>query len=599
MHPQVYEAGLTFLAAAGVGLYVASRQDRRPGHWLLLALLAAVLCWTGGVALRHVVPEPDVVRAATVLSFLGVFALPPAWLLLAARHTRVTVLQERPGWAIAACVPSALSFLAVLTNPGHRLFVRDMSLQGLLEGPQHYAGPLLWPSAAWGYLLVLMGCALYAVSALRATSPQERVRTSALCVAAGLPLLTSVAHVFAGGVGLDHDTTPLALGASVGILFAVSWRYQMLETLPEACRDVIEQLPDAVVVADQEGCILDGNPAAERLLGGGEEGLRGRWLGTALAAVLAQDEEFSFDRVADRVLAGDGPWTLELRTREGGVLELSADSVGGHGPRAAGLYLVLRDRTERQRYEEHLRRNQRLETVAGLAAGIAHEVNNPLAYVRSNLEHIRRLAETLGEELLGLPGPKREELEELRLVSEESLDGIDRIGGIVDRMRRFTRLDGDVLSDVDANAVLRDAVRLSRLHPSPPDVSVRLEHGLPRVRGSEEHLVQAVLNLITNARQALADEPDPQVHAWTCRGPGCVEIHVRDNGPGIPAGLRERIFDPFFTTREPGDGAGLGLAIAYDLVREHGGSLDLASRDGEGAHFVLRLPRSSGSATAA
>jgi C4-dicarboxylate-specific signal transduction histidine kinase len=98
------------------------------------------------------------------------------------------------------------------------------------------------------------------------------------------------------------------------------------------------------------------------------------------------------------------------------------------------------------------------------------------------------------------------------------------------------------------------------------------------------------LNLILNAKQALAERPDGAIRLETAREGDTVVLRVRDNGPGVPAALRERIFDPFFTTREPGEGTGLGLAIAFDILREHEGSLELDSPPGAGACFTLRLP---------
>jgi signal transduction histidine kinase len=98
------------------------------------------------------------------------------------------------------------------------------------------------------------------------------------------------------------------------------------------------------------------------------------------------------------------------------------------------------------------------------------------------------------------------------------------------------------------------------------------------------------LNLILNAKQALAERPDGAIRLETAREGAGVVLRVRDNGPGVPAALRERIFDPFFTTREPGEGTGLGLAIAFDILREHEGTLELDSQPGAGACFTVRLP---------
>jgi two-component system C4-dicarboxylate transport sensor histidine kinase DctB len=113
---------------------------------------------------------------------------------------------------------------------------------------------------------------------------------------------------------------------------------------------------------------------------------------------------------------------------------------------------------------------------------------------------------------------------------------------------------------------------------------------IPAVRGNADRLVQVVLNLVVNARQALAGTPDARIEIETHASASEALLEVRDNGPGIPESVLDRVFDPFFTTRGPDEGTGLGLAIAFDIAREHGGALEVSSPPGHGACFVLRLP---------
>ena len=121
-------------------------------------------------------------------------------------------------------------------------------------------------------------------------------------------------------------------------------------------------------------------------------------------------------------------------------------------------------------------------------------------------------------------------------------------------------------------------------------VEPRLADGLPPIRGSANRLVQVLLNLLLNANQALAGRPDARVVVESARDGRSVVVQVRDNGPGIPEEQRHRVFDPFFTTRAPGEGTGLGLSIAFDIVREHGGELELGAAPEGGACFTIRLP---------
>jgi two-component system NtrC family sensor kinase len=141
------------------------------------------------------------------------------------------------------------------------------------------------------------------------------------------------------------------------------------------------------------------------------------------------------------------------------------------------------------------------------------------------------------------------------------------------------------------NQVVDEALRLADLHR---DHSVRVESDLasdiPLVRGSEDRLVQLLLNLLLNGKQALSGRTNARIVTETSAEGHFAVVRVRDNGPGIAAADCERIFDPFFTTREPGEGTGLGLSIAVDIAREHDGTLEVESEEGSGTTFTLRLP---------
>jgi signal transduction histidine kinase len=161
----------------------------------------------------------------------------------------------------------------------------------------------------------------------------------------------------------------------------------------------------------------------------------------------------------------------------------------------------------------------------------------------------------------------------------------------VDRLCRLSRKAEEEFEWVDVNAVLQDALEVAEFHRNDAvRVELRLEEGLPPLMGSRECLAQAILNLLLNAKQALAGSQGRCIVASTHREGGSVEIRVVDDGPGIPREIRERIFDPFFTTKDPGEGTGLGLAIAFDIARDHGGMIEVVSSTGAGASFTVRIP---------
>lgn len=595
MHTALPESVVTFCVLSAIALYVVLRRERSGVHWLLLTLLVAMMAWTGGVSVFYYLESGAVASFALKIGFLGVFAVPPCWLLLAARHTHLRVFDRRPGWLLALLIPPAMSALAVVTNSGHRLFVRDFDREVLAGPVSEWAGPLFWLGIGFCVMLVLLGAALYCGAAVRMYTSGQRARGLVLAGVVTVPLLLSVVV----GAYTLRDVSPAMLGLMTLLLFAVNWRHRVLETLPIARRDVIEHLPEGVVVTDGAGLVLDVNPAAESILAAPVSEVRRRSLTMLLGDLACGRDRAGVEEAIDRLLQRAVPVSMDFDTEGERVLGIDAACVRGGDGEAAGFYTLLRDRTQQRRHEKFLRQSQRLETVASLSAGIAHEINSPLAFVRSNLSQIQRITALLAEEFGGGPEGKREELEELGQVVEESLDGVERIGHTIERMRRFSRLPEGELVDVDINAVVIDALRVARLRSGPElRVQTDLSASLPAVRGCAEHLVQAVLNMIVNGQQALEGRGDGLLRVETRHSRDCVELLVSDNGPGIPDEIQQRIFDPFYTTKGPGEGTGLGLAITFGIVREHRGTLDMDSSPGQGSEFLIRLPVSGRSAPA-
>ena len=285
-----------------------------------------------------------------------------------------------------------------------------------------------------------------------------------------------------------------------------------------------------------------------------------------------------------------GGLSAELLTPGDRRIQVSALRVRDRRGETVGQYLLLCDRTEERRLERVARQTQRMQTVGTLAAGIAHEVNNPLAFIRANLTEIQRLGEIAESHRQGPDAKLADELADLPDIAAETLDGIHRIERIVSGMRRLSTPRGEPVSRVDLNEVARDAVRLANLHrDTRVTVVLDLWQEPVWVEGSARRLVQAVLNVVLNAHQALERGCDGRIAISTRADGDQALLEVTDNGPGIAPELQERIFDPFFTTKSPDKGTGLGLAIAFDIARDHGGLLDVRSGPGEGATFALRL----------
>ena len=253
--------------------------------------------------------------------------------------------------------------------------------------------------------------------------------------------------------------------------------------------------------------------------------------------------------------------------------------------RLHALEQLAESERRRVRAERERAQMERLVLVGQLAAGVAHEVNNPLAFVKANLAFLEREARLPDSTL---------EREELCEVLSETGQGVLRIQQIVMDLKNFART-GEVLEEGGwLEGSLEEARRLASVRlGARGEVCLSLEPGLPRVRLGERHLVQVMLNLLLNAVDAVegvvpARSARIQVAARRLAEGVCLE--VEDNGPGIAPEVLPRLFDPFFTTKPPGKGTGLGLALCREYVMRVGGSLRAENHARGGARFVLLLP---------
>jgi two-component system, NtrC family, sensor kinase len=272
---------------------------------------------------------------------------------------------------------------------------------------------------------------------------------------------------------------------------------------------------------------------------------------------------------------------------------VSALVYGISNARVALLKLVL-ERLE-QRHQELARAHEelaqahqrgheqdRLSSLGMLAAGVAHEINNPLAYVKSNVNALYRDLRNQKE----LPAGLGEYVTE---VLPETLDGIQRIATIVADLRRFARGDPEPMVEYDLNEEIRAALRITHTRLKVKSV-VELELGsLPRMMGRPQQMAQVVVNLLINAAQSMTDRGTIAVS--TRQEGEEVVLVVRDTGHGMPPEVLEKLFQPFFSTRPIGEGTGMGLAVVHGIVAAHGGRLQVESQPGQGSTFTIRLPR--------
>ncbi len=280
-------------------------------------------------------------------------------------------------------------------------------------------------------------------------------------------------------------------------------------------------------------------------------------------------------------------YPLKVGERLAGVLTMGRWLAGrpfrrGDVERASALASQVLLAIENSRLATQATANERLATIGQLAAGVAHEINNPVSYVLMSLEAAK-------EVLPSVEGPPRADLEQM---IGDAMEGAGRIRDIVSDLKSMSRADGANRRRVSMNEVVRAALRMAGAelrHRS----RVELELGNDvDVDGDPGKLTQVLINLLVNAAHAMEHRPHETnrvtVKSW--RSGAAVKVSVTDNGPGIAAENQQRVFEAFFTTKAPGVGTGLGLPISREIARGHGGEIELSSAPGEGACFTVTLP---------
>jgi signal transduction histidine kinase len=238
--------------------------------------------------------------------------------------------------------------------------------------------------------------------------------------------------------------------------------------------------------------------------------------------------------------------------------------------------------------QSELARADKLAALGRLVAGIAHEINNPVAFINSSVDLIHTAAVELREGLDGNDGEMAERLEQLLQNTRICRDSAARAARVVRELTAFARAPRDGCEPTDLHAGLERALQLLR-GQCRDRITVRRMYGsIPQVVCNAGQIDQVFLNLLTNAVQAVEGEGEIRLHTYAENG--SVFVEVSDSGPGIAPEIQARLFEPFFTTKPIGQGTGLGLAIAHSLVGRHGGEIQVRSTAGAGATFTVRLP---------
>ena len=386
------------------------------------------------------------------------------------------------------------------------------------------------------------------------------------------------------------------LAAGIGLLIAREIVEQAVGRLELAARAraedarlrlaaIVDSSGDAIVSLAPDGALESWNARASEVFGWTFDEVHGK-----PAEILLAPEQWAL--VADilaRVRRGEIVEQVEtVGVRKDGravSLALVASPIRDAGGGTSGIALIARDVTERKELETRLLVSERMASVGTMAAGVAHEISSPLAYLRANLDAVADRLRELG------PSLSRERIDGLTDPLGKARDGADRVGKVVGDLRMFSGLDDDRNRPVDLRRLLDSIVDLAWNEISSRARLVKEYGDVPPVHANESRLAQVLLNLVVNAAQSIpegqAERNEIRIMTRTGAG-GRVAIEIRDTGRGIAQEDRARIFDPFSSNNPAGPG--MGLSVCHSIVTLLGGKIEVDSELGRGSVFRVLLP---------
>jgi signal transduction histidine kinase len=318
-------------------------------------------------------------------------------------------------------------------------------------------------------------------------------------------------------------------------------------------------LPEGVVLLAPDGTILHANPAAKMLLSGSDP-----------RSILTLDRNLG---VPERFAQFVGPSEAFESNYHGRTLEHALARRSSSGP----IVWVFRDATDQRRLMAQVLHRSKMIDLGLLAAGIAHEIGNPLSSMSAILQ------------VMEMKRPSAEVLDRVRSLNSH----VDRISRIVQDVTSFARPSAGRRSSADARALVAKALQIFQLHDKAKELQVerKLPNDIIAVEVIEDQIVQILLNLLLNAADACGGRGNVEVTVEAVNGEAL--LSVGDHGVGISEDGKRHLFTPFYTTKEQGKGVGMGLFISESIARGHGGRIDVVSAAGKGSVFTLRLPLAS------
>ncbi len=568
------------VASAIFGTAVLARDARETSNRIAAAIIYGGAWWAFCELIWTQTPDPDLALALVKLSALGWVAIGPLGL-----HLMLELVGD--------------------TDRNRRSLLRALYVMAAAYLLTDWSTPLVHPGLVatdwgWSYRLGPMYPVFYVITvsalvvglhlAYRAYDswPSLAERGQARGIAVGIMVPLMVASVTDGLLPFidvytwHFGTASISfLGATVALTF---YRYGYSLLAPGTfAREILDTMTDGLALLHLDGRIRRANPALVRMAGAqGIEQLLSlrieRLIGGLDLDVLGgrMDRERLFTPLVG------SPFPVSVATSR------LVDRQG----RPTGLVVLAHDLQEVVELRHRLVISGRMMAVGQLAAGVAHELNNPMAYVRANLSllqsHIAKLA--VAEPQAGGDPARRVMLDECDDLVDESIEGIDRSTSIIRDIKNFSHAGTADREETDLCALLDATQRMVEPQIRHRASIERVDSPLPRVRCAPREIQQVIVNLLLNAAEAGGPDRRTRIRIETAVRDDHVTIEVVDDGAGIDPAALQCIFDPFYTTKPAGQGTGLGLSISYEIVRRHGGELRVESTRGQGARFTLALP---------
>jgi signal transduction histidine kinase len=391
---------------------------------------------------------------------------------------------------------------------------------------------------------------------------------------------------------VDESSLERLLGlenSKIGFYSEVKQKIQELEAANLGLRiktgelqAVFNAISDGVVIYDHHGYVQHRNRVTPALFP--EQTV----IGLGCRALFHPDLDHAPESCpVERALSGQSTqvsFSFSLAAGQHSYFDITATPIEDPNESTRAL-VFIRDVTDKKLNELQLLQAEKMSSIGMLAAGVAHEINNPLTSVAGYSEALlRRLRD---DSSLAEDSRLKDFKNYLGVIIRESY----RCKGIIDSLLSFSRKSEGAVGPVDLNRILSEVLELVRHKARNEKIEIResLQTDLPMIKGDASGLRQVFLNLTVNALQAI-EGPGIIAIATSDGGNGMVTATISDTGCGIQPSLLEQIWDPFFTTKEVGKGVGLGLAVSYNIIKKHGGEVSAESKPGKGSKFTVRLP---------